>query len=56
MSFWKAGIEMEELAITHAFFIWAAFELGFAYDRWQVSWHCMLQKKKEPYYHKMRII
>ena len=25
--------------------MWDAFELGFMYDRWLVSWHCMLQKK-----------
>ena len=56
MSFWKVALERECIAELHAFFIWAAFELGFAYDRWQTSWHCMLQKKKEPYYNKLRII
>ena len=56
MSFWKAALERDCIAEVHSFFIWAAFELGFAYERWQVSWHCMLQKKKAPYYHKLRII
>ena len=56
MSYWKAALERDCIAEVHSFFIWAAFELGFAYERWQTSWHCMLQKKKEPYYHKLRII
>lgn len=56
MSFWKVALERDAIAEVHTFFIWAAFELGFLYDRWQMSWHCMLQKKKHPYYHKMRII
>ena len=56
MSYWKVALERDAIAEVHAFFIWAAFELGFSYPRWEVSWHCMLQKKKRPYYHKLRII
>jgi hypothetical protein len=56
MSHWKAAIERERIAEVHAFFIWAAFALGFSYHRWQVSWHCMLQKRNKPYIHRLRII
>ena len=30
--------------------------MGHSFDRWEVSWHCMLQKKKHPYSQKLRII
>jgi hypothetical protein len=56
MSHWKAAIERDRIAEIHAFFIWAAFALGFSYHRWQVSWHCMLQKRNKPYIHRLRII
>ena len=56
MSHWKAAIERDRIAEIHAFFIWAAFTLGFSYHRWQVSWHCMLQKRNKPYIHRLRII
>ena len=56
MSHWKAAVEKDNIAEVHAFFIWAAFSLGFSYHRWQVSWHCMLQKRKQPYIHRLRII
>ena len=45
MSHWKAACENNILATTHAFFIWAAFQFGFSYPRWEVSWFCMLLKK-----------
>ena len=28
----------------HAFFMWAAFKLGFTYERWEQFWHCMIKK------------
>ena len=56
MSHYRAATERQHIASVHAFFIWAAFKLGFSYDRWEVSWHCMLQKMKEPYVDKLRII
>jgi hypothetical protein len=56
MSHFCAATERPKIAEVHAFFIWAAFQLGFSYDRWEVSWHCMLQKMKEPYVDKLRII
>ena len=56
MSHRKAAIERDRIAEVHAFFIWAAFTLGFSYHRWQVSWHCMLQKRQKPYIHRLRII
>ena len=43
-------------AITHSFFVWAAFQFGFTYTRWEISWHCMLKKKEHPFSQKMRII
>ena len=46
MSYWKVALEREHIAEVHAFFVWAAFELGFSYPRWETSWHCMLQKKR----------
>ena len=56
MSHWRADAEHDEISSVHAFFIWAAFALGFTYDRWAVSYHCMLQKLNRPYIHKLRII
>ena len=56
MSHWKVASLDDELSTINAFFMWAAFSLGFVYDRWLISWHCMLLKKKHPYYHKLRII
>ena len=46
MSHWKAALESVKLMQIHAFFIWSAFAMGHSYDRWEVSWHCMIQKKK----------
>ena len=56
MSHWKAALERTAIMRVHAFFIWAAFQFGFSYKRWEVSWHCMLQKKEQPFSQKMRII
>ena len=56
MSHWKADTEHTPIAWVHAFFLWAAFALGTTYDRWAVSYHCMLQKLDKPYIHKLRII
>jgi hypothetical protein len=56
MSFWKACTEDEDLAQLQAFFIEKAFQYSFSYPRWQVSWHCMLQKDDTPYIHRLRII
>ena len=38
------------------FFIWSAFQFGYSYERWEVSSHCMLLKKKHPFSQKLRII
>ena len=56
MSHWKAACERPRIARVHAFLIWAAFEYGFSYKRWEHSWHCMLQKTEHPIYPKLRII
>ena len=56
MSHFRAATERRNIATVHAFFIWAAFRFGFSYDRWEVSWHCMLQKLQDPYVDKLRII
>ena len=56
MSHFRAATERRHIAAVHAFFIWAAFRFGFSYDRWEVSWHCMLQKMQDPYVDKLRII
>ena len=48
MSHWKAALESEKLMKIHSFFIWSAFVMGHSYDRWELSWHCMLQKKNIP--------
>ena len=48
MSHWKAALENNIIMEIHAFFIWAAFQFGFSYERWETSWHCMLLKKKTP--------
>ena len=56
MSHWKAACEREDIARVHAFFMWAAFEFGFTYTRWEQSWHCMIKKLKDPLLPKLRIV
>ena len=56
MSHWKAACERERIARIHSFFIWAAFEHGFTYPRWELSWHCMIKKLKQPFIQKLRIV
>ena len=56
MSHWKAACERPKIARVHAFFMWAAFEYGFTYKRWEQSWHCMIQKLKDPLLPKLRIV
>ena len=56
MSHWKAACERREIARVHAFFMWAAFEFGFTYSRWEQSWHCMIKKLKDPLLPKLRIV
>lgn len=56
MSHWKAATERKRIARVHAFFIWAAFQFGFSYPRWEASWHCMIQKLEDPLYSKLRIV
>ena len=56
MSHWKAALENEKIIKIHSFFIWSAFQFGHSYTRWDVSWHCMIQKKKHPFSQKLRII
>ena len=56
MSHWKAACERTSIARVHAFFMWAAFELGFTYKRWEQSWHCMIKKLKQPLLPKLRIV
>ena len=56
MSHWKAATDSEELTYLHATLTWAAFALGMTYNRWNTSFHSMLQKMKRPYVHKLRII
>ena len=56
MSHWKAACERPGIARVHAFFMWAAFEMGFTYERWENSWHCMIKKLKQPLLPKLRIV
>ena len=56
MSHWCAALEHDNIMEVHSTFIWAAFKLGISYTRWQISWHCMIQKLSQPYSHKLRII
>ena len=56
MSHWRAALEHDSIMQVHSTFIWAAFKLGISYKRWQISWHCMIQKLNNPYSHKLRII
>ena len=56
MSHWKAACEREPIARVHAFFMWAAFEMGFTYERWENSWHCMIKKLNQPLLPKLRIV
>ena len=44
------------IAKKHSFFIWAGFQFGFSYPRWETSWHSMLLKKQHPFSQKLRII
>ena len=43
MTHWKAVLEREPIMWVHSFFVWVAFQFGFTYTRWEISWHCMLQ-------------
>ena len=45
MSHWKAALQRERIMKIHAFFIWADFEYGFYYERWETSWNFMIQKR-----------
>ena len=36
--------------------MWVPFDFGFPLDRWNKSVHCILQKKKQPFINKLRII
>ena len=56
MSHWKAAAESDDLSLVHSIMTWAAFTLGITYKRWNISFHCMLQKLEKPYLHKLRII
>ena len=56
MSHWKAACERPEIARVHAFFMWAAFAIGFTYERWENSWHCMIKKLNQPLLPKLRIV
>ena len=49
MSHWKAALERESIMRVHSFFMWAVFQFNFSYERWETSWHVMLQKKDKPY-------
>ena len=56
MSHWKAATQNDEIMEVHAALTWAAFSLGYSYERWNVSFHSMLMKLKKPYVTKLRII
>jgi hypothetical protein len=48
MAHWIAACEDDELSQLHADFIGTAFSIGQLYERWQTSYHAMIQKKTEP--------
>ena len=56
ISHWKAACERERIACVHAFFIWAGFQFGITYTRWEQSWHCMIQKTNQLIVTKIRTI
>jgi hypothetical protein len=57
MSYWKACAEDDDIATVQAFFIEKAFQFGFSYPCWKISWHCMLLKKdQKPFLHRLHII
>ena len=56
MSHWKVIAEDDILSELWAWIIETAFVHGFTYKRWEVSYHCMLQKRDRPYIHRLRII
>ena len=56
MSHWKVIAEDDLLSEFWAWIIETAFTFGFTYKRWEVSYHCMLQKRDRPYIHRLRII
>ena len=56
MSHWKAALQRDEIIEVHSTLIWAAFSLGYSYERWTMSFHSMLKKKEKPYINKLRII
>ena len=40
MSHWKAALQREQIMRVHSFFIWVAFQFGFSYKEWEISYHC----------------
>ena len=56
MSHWIAACDDEELSELHASFIEASFRIGLPYERWQTSYHAMIQKKGRAWANAMRII
>ena len=56
MSHWKIAVQSEEIMEVHSTMTWAAFSLGYSYQRWNISFHSMLMKLHRPYVTKLRII
>jgi hypothetical protein len=56
MAHWIAACEDDELSTLHANFIGAAFRVGQPYERWQTSYHAMIQKKNRAWANSMRIV
>ena len=56
MSHWIAACIDNDLSELHALFIEAAFRVGMPYERWQTSYHAMIQKKGRAWANAMRIV
>ena len=56
MGHWVTAAFFDDLSEIHVLFINIASRFKIVYDRWAVTFHCMLQKEFRPYIHRLRII
>ena len=54
--YYKVAVQDDFLAEVNIIFMRVPFEHGFPLERWSNSVHCMLQKKKQVFIHRLRII
>ncbi len=56
MGHWVTAAFLDDLSEIHVLFINIANKFKIVYDRWAVTFHCMLQKEFRPFIHRLHII